>query len=102
MFAVIKVSGKQYKVAPNDLIEVDRLTNDEGSEVVFTDVLLKDDNGTVTIGHPTIAGAKVTAKVMKQFRGEKINVRRYKSKVRYRKSTGFRPSLTQLQIQNIA
>lgn len=102
MFAVIKVSGKQYKVAPNDIIEVDRLSETEGAEVTITDVLLRDDNGTVTIGHPVIAGAKVTAKVLKQFRGEKINVRRYKSKVRYRKSNGFRPSLTQLQIQNIA
>ncbi len=102
MFAVIKVAGKQYKVAPNDIIEVDSITGDEGSEISLTEVLLTDNQGTVTIGHPFIAGAKVTAKVLKQYRGEKINVRRYKSKVRHRRSIGFRPSLTQLQIQNIA
>lgn len=102
MFAVIKISGKQYKVSPSDIIEVDRIIGDEGAEVTFSDVLLKDEDGNVTLGHPVIAGSKVTAKIMKQFRGEKINVRRYKSKVRYRKSMGFRPSLTQLQIQNIA
>jgi large subunit ribosomal protein L21 len=102
MFAVITVSGKQYKVSPQDIIEVDKIAQEEGSEITFTDVLLKDDNGTVTIGHPVIAGSQVKAKVLKQFKGEKINVRRYKSKVRYRKSIGFRPSLTQVQIEHIA
>jgi len=102
MFAVVKVSGKQYKVSVSDVIDVDRIVGEEGSEITFTDVLLKDDGGTVTIGHPTVSGVKVIAKIVKQYRGEKINVRRYKSKVRYRKSNGFRPSLTQIQVQSIA
>lgn len=102
MFAIVKITGKQYRVSPNDILDVDHLLGDEGTDVEFKDVLLKDADGDVTIGHPMVSGASVKAKILKQFKGEKINVRRYKSKVRYRKSNGFRPVLTKLQILAIA
>ena len=94
MFAIVRISGKQYKVSPQDVIDVDHILGDEGSNVELKDVLLTDQDGDVTIGHPVVSGSVVTAKIVKQFKGEKINVRRYKSKVRYRKSNGFRAVLT--------
>lgn len=102
MFAIVAIGGKQYKVSPNDIIDVDRLPYDEGAEIELTDVLLKDNDGDVVIGQPVIEGAKVKAKVLKQYLGEKIEVRRFKAKVRYRRKRGFRPSLTKLQIESIA
>lgn len=101
MFAVIKISGKQYQVSPQDIVDVDRIAGNEGDTLDFSDVLLIDTDGKVEIGTPYVKGAKVKATILKQFKGEKLHVRRYKSKVRYRKTTGFRASLTKLQIQSI-
>lgn len=101
MLAVIKISGKQYAVAPNTDIDVDKILGEEGDVIEITDVLLRDTGKKVEIGEPVITGAKVKATIVKQFQGEKIHVRRYKSKVRYRKATGFRAQLTKLHIEDI-
>jgi large subunit ribosomal protein L21 len=102
MFAIVKITGKQYKVEKDSEIEVDRIDGDEGKTLEFTDVLLRGDDKAVEVGTPTVAGAKVLAKVVKQFQGEKVTVRRYKQKVRYRKTTGFRAQLTRLHITAIS
>jgi large subunit ribosomal protein L21 len=102
MFAIVKISGKQYKVEKNAEIEVDRIDGEEGKSVEFTDVLLRNNDKTIDVGTPFVAGAKVTAKIVKQFQGEKLTVRRYKQKVRYRKATGFRAQLTRLSISAIS
>jgi large subunit ribosomal protein L21 len=101
MFAIVEISGKQYKVAKGDVVSVDRLPGKEGETVTFTTVLLTNTDGKTSVGKPAVAGAKVTAKIVKQFKGDKIDVRRYKSKVRYRKQTGFRAQLTELEITSI-
>jgi len=101
MFAVVKISGKQYRVSPQDIVDVDRVVGNEGDILNYTDVLLVDNEGKVLVGTPFVKDATVKATILKQFRGEKLHVRRYKSKVRYRKTTGFRASLTRLQIQSI-
>lgn len=98
-YAVIKTGGKQYRVKAGDVLDVDKLVADK--EVVFGDVLLYVLNGTVKIGTPTVSGMSVKAKVLEQHKGEKIRVAKFKSKVRYRRVTGFRALLTKVQIEKI-
>ena len=72
MYAVIRTGGKQYKVAKNDVIVVEKLEAEAGKTVEFGDVLMVTDAGKATVGSPTVAGAKVTATVLAQGKGEKI------------------------------
>lgn len=101
MFAVVTISGKQYKVSKGDVILVERLEEKVGDTITIPEVLLVSDEGKTKVGKPAIKGIAVKAKVLGQEKGEKINVRRFKSKVRYRKSTGFRPQFTKLEILSI-
>ena len=99
MFAVIKTGGKQYKVAEGDVLRVEKLETKEG-EVVFDNVLLVV-NGEVKLGQPVVSGAKVTAKVLEEGKGEKKMVFRYKSKTRQHKKKGHRQPYTKVQILKI-
>ena len=99
MFAVIKTGGKQYKVAEGDVLYVEKLIHD-GDEVVFDNVLLVV-NGSVKVGRPVVSGAKVTAKVLEDGKGEKKMVFRYKSKTRQHKKKGHRQPYTKVQIVKI-
>lgn len=101
MFAVVKISGKQYVVTEGSDIEVDHVMGQEGDVLNVSDVLLRDTGKTVDIGEPFVKGSTVKATIAKQFQGEKIHVRRYKSKVRHRRSIGFRAQLTKLHIDSI-
>ena len=74
MFAVIKTGGKQYKVAENDVIAVEKLDTEEGKKVKIKDVLMVGNEGDVTVGDPMIKGAEVTAEVVEQKRDRKIIV----------------------------
>src|SRR3989338_7484951 len=100
-FAVIKTGGKQYKVSPKDKIKIEKLDKPEGEEVVFDDVLLVSENGNVKIGNPLVEGAKVTAKILKQGKGEKLVVFKYKAKKRYKKKIGHRQRVTEEEIAAI-
>ncbi|MCL5438858.1 MAG: 50S ribosomal protein L21 [Patescibacteria group bacterium] len=99
-YAVIKTGGKQYKVSENDVIEVERLEHDSNN-VSFNEVLLCVDEGSVKIGKPFIPGLSVKAEVIKDLKGDKIRVSKFKSKVRYRRVTGHRQSLTKVLIKEI-
>jgi large subunit ribosomal protein L21 len=101
MFAIIKISGKQYKVKPGDVIDVAKLNGKEG-EIVSPEVLLVSDGKDIKVGTPLVNGADVKVKIVGDLKGEKINVRRYKHKVRSRRSIGFRSQLTRLEIVSIA
>ena len=101
MFAVVEIAGKQYRVAVRDVIDASHIEGKEGSTLTFDRVLLVSDDKKTHIGTPTVKGVEVCAKIVAQEKGEKINVRRYKQKVRYRKSTGFRPLVTKLEILSI-
>lgn len=99
-YAVIRLQGHQYKVAEGEEILVDKLVDPKKVEA---EVLLVSDGEKVSVGKPTVKGAKVSLKVVKEDeKGEKIHVRKYKAKSRYRKHTGFRASLTRLLVQKIA
>lgn len=102
MFAIVSIGSKQFKVAKGDVILVDKLAGLAGETLTFDNVLLVAGEGKAKVGTPTVKGAKITAKILAQEKGEKIDVRRYKSKVRERRHVGFRPLLTRLEILEIA
>jgi large subunit ribosomal protein L21 len=102
MFAIVKISGKQHRVEKGDVLSVAKLEVKDGETITFDEVLLVSDDKKTTIGTPTVKGAVVKAKVISGLeKGEKLNVRRYKHKVRSRRSIGFRPKLTKLEIVSI-
>jgi large subunit ribosomal protein L21 len=98
VFAIIKSGGHQYRVAPGDTIDVEKV---EGKVGDIVELLLGTNDG-VQVGSPLVEGAKVTAKVVAQRKGEKLVVFKFKAKKRYRRKTGHRQSLTRLSITEIA
>ncbi len=100
-YAIIETGGKQYRVQPGKSISVEKIEGETGSTVELDRVLLVSEDDRVSIGTPTVAGAKVVAEVAEQGRGKKIIVLKYKSKTRYRGKTGHRQSLTKLAIKEI-
>ena len=102
MYAVIRTGGKQYSVAPGQILEVEKLEGAVGDIVTLTDVLLVADGDAVTIGQPVVEGASVSAKITGQYRGNKIMVFRYRPKKRIRVRRGHRQWLTRLQIEGIS
>ena len=101
MYAVIKTGGKQYRVAEGDVLNVEKLNAEAGSEVVFDEVRTVVNDADVKIGQPVVEGAKVTAKVVEQGKGEKILVFKYKAKSNYRKRQGHRQPFTKVEISKI-
>jgi large subunit ribosomal protein L21 len=99
MYAVIKTGGKQQRVKPGDVIEVERLVH-EGETISFQPLLVVDDEGATHVGKAA-AGAVVTAKPLGEKKGEKIRVLRYRPKTGYSKRTGHRQLLTLLEISGI-
>lgn len=102
MFAIVTISGKQYKVSGGDTVTVDRLDGKVGDVVTLDRVLLYSDGKKVSVGKPTVAGIAIKAKIIKQGKGEKVDVRRFKSKVRHRRHIGFRPQHSEVEIISIA
>jgi len=104
MFAVIRTGGKQYRVAPNDIIEIEKIAGKPGDIVELSEViLLSGDDGPKTgkTGSPTIEGAMVAAEVIEQKRGDKIIVFKKKRRKNYRRKNGHRQSLTAIRITEI-
>lgn len=101
MYAVIRSGGKQYTVRPGDRLKVERLEGEAGGTVEFTDVLMLADGDAVSVGAPTVAGARVVTEIVEHGKGEKLIIFKYKSKIRYRKRTGHRQRYTQLAVREI-
>ncbi|MBE9557954.1 MAG: 50S ribosomal protein L21 [Proteobacteria bacterium] len=101
MYAVIKTGGKQYKVAKNDVILVEKLAGEAGAALELDEVLLVGDDNGQTVGAPLIDGAHVAATVLEQTRGEKIIVFKKKRRQNYRRKAGHRQDLTALKITDI-
>jgi large subunit ribosomal protein L21 len=100
MFAVIRTGGKQYRVAPNDVIEVEKIAGKPGEIIELSEVLLLGGDSPKT-GNPTIAGALVAAEVIEQTRGDKVIVFKKKRRKNYRRKKGHRQELTALRIIEI-
>lgn len=100
-YAVIQTGGKQYRVQPGDVIDVERLDAEVGSVVELADVRMVNGEGGLLVGTPQVAGARVLAAVQEQVKGPKIYVAKFKAKTHYRKRTGHRQRYTRLHIDQI-
>ncbi len=102
MYAIIETGGKQVRVSKGDVLDVERLPGEQGSTVIFDRVLVvKKDNGEVKVGSPFVPGAKATAKIIEEFKDDKVIVFKYKSKVNYRRKKGHRQIKTKVKIEDI-
>jgi large subunit ribosomal protein L21 len=100
MYAVIKVGGKQERVAPGDVIEVEFMKVDPGSAVEFEPILVVDDDGKAHHGK-ALSKAKVTAKLLGDKRGDKVRVFKYRPKSGYRRTQGHRQLMTLLEVDEV-
>ena len=101
MYAIIRTGGKQYRVREGDHLAIERLDAEAGTEVTFTDVLLLEDDGAVSVGAPTVEGAAVTARVEAHVKAKKVLSLKYKNKTRQRTLRGHRQQQTRVQITAI-
>ena len=101
MYAIVKIAGQQFKVERGLKVYVHRLKANEGADVEFSDVLLVDNEGKVTVGSPNVEGTKVAATVIQHLRGDKVLVFKKKRRKTYQKLNGHRQDLTQIIVQGI-
>jgi large subunit ribosomal protein L21 len=101
-YAVIRTGGKQYRVAPGDVVRVERLGGDVGAAVEFTEVLLTAGDGAVRVGTPLVEGAHVRGEIVAQGRDRKILVYKKKRRKNYRRRRGHRQSVTTVRVTEIA
>jgi large subunit ribosomal protein L21 len=101
MYAVIKTGGKQYRVAENDVLEVEKLAGEAGATIEFTEVLMVGEGESVTVGKPLIAGAKVVAELVGQTRGPKLIAFKKRRRKNSRRKKGHRQDLSKVRITGI-
>ena len=101
MYAVIKTGGKQYRVAANDTLRVEKIVGEKGATVEFNEVLMVGSDGAAKIGTPLVSGAKVTAEVVEQGRADKVIAFKKRRRKNSRRKRGHRQELTTVKITNI-
>ncbi len=101
MYAIIKTGGKQYRVAPDDTIEIERLPGNAGDTVELTEVLMIAGDGDIEVGTPLVEGASVSAELVAQTRGDKIIIFKKRRRKHYRRRQGHRQDLTLLKVTAI-
>ena len=101
MFAILKTGGKQYRVAENDVIVIERLAGEAGDSVAFEDVLMVGDDKKVETGTPLVSGATVAGEILEQARGDKILIFKKKRRKNYRRTRGHRQDLSVVRITEI-
>ncbi|HZW99327.1 MAG TPA: 50S ribosomal protein L21 [Trueperaceae bacterium] len=99
MFAIVESGGKQYRVAEGDVLRLEKLDADAGSQVELPVLLLGADD--VKVGAPLVDGAKVTAEVVGHGRGDKIDIYKFKAKTNYRRHIGHRQDYTEVKITKV-
>lgn len=102
MFAVIQTGGKQYKVAKDDIIIVEKLDAEAGGTISFGDVLACGEGSDIKVGEPTVAGAKVEGEILEQRKGDKVIVFKKKRRQTYRRKRGHRQNETVVKITGIS
>jgi large subunit ribosomal protein L21 len=101
MYAVIRTGGKQYRVAANDELEIEKLAGEAGAKVEFTEVLMVGAGESVKVGKPTVTGAKVLAELVEQTRGPKLIAFKKRRRKNSRRKKGHRQDLTKVRITDI-
>ena len=103
MYAVIRSGGKQYRVAKDDVVELERLDGETGDKIKLDEVLMIGEAGkSPTIGDPLVSGASVTLEVLDQVRGDKIDVIKFKRRKNYHRQLGHKQQLTKVKISAIS
>ncbi len=102
MYAIVQACGRQYKVEPGMVLEMDRLAAEPGSKVTLDQVLLVRDDQGLAVGVPVVPNARVAVEVLEHFRGDKIVVFKMRRRKRYRRTQGHRQELTRVKVTEIA
>jgi large subunit ribosomal protein L21 len=101
MYAIVEIAGQQFKVERGNKVYVHRLEANEGAKIEFDKVLLLDNGGKISVGNPTVEGAKVAATVISHLKGDKVIVFKKKRRKGYQKWNNHRQSFTQILIQGV-
>lgn len=101
MYAIFRTGSKQYRAEKGATLQIDRQAPKEGEKIEFTDVVLVHDGQKARVGTPVVKGAKVLGEVVKNFRGEKIRVFKYRRREGYHRTRGHRSNLTLVKITDI-
>jgi large subunit ribosomal protein L21 len=101
MYAIVDIAGHQFKVEKDKKLYVNRLEGDEGSEFELANVLLVENEGTISVGTPNIKDAVVKARILSHLKGDKVLVFKKKRRKGYQKLNGHRQYLTRIQIEDI-
>lgn len=101
MYAIVEIAGQQFKVERGNKVYVHRLEANEGAKIEFDKVLLLDNGGKVSVGNPTVEGAKVAATVISHLKGDKVIIFKKKRRKGYQKWNNHRQSFTQILIQGV-
>jgi large subunit ribosomal protein L21 len=101
MYAVIRNGGKQYRVSPGELVDLERTSGNPGTTIELTDVLLVSDGQQTRVGQPVLSGAVVVAQIVAQDRDAKVTVFKKQRRKNYRRTRGHRQSLTRVRITEI-
>jgi len=101
MYAIVNISGQQFKVENDKKIFVHRLNAEEGSSVEFNEVMLIEESGEVLVGKPYLEGASVIVKVLEHMKGDKVLVFKKKRRKGYQKLNGHRQYMTKVEIEGI-
>lgn len=102
MYAIVEKGSHQFKVTPGQYVDVDLIDAEPGTKLALDRVLLYADGDEVQVGTPVVAGASVAATVVREIKGPKLIVFKYKPKTRYRRKTGHRQHYTRLRIDGIS
>lgn len=100
-YAIFQTGGKQYKAVEGGILEVERLLGEPNKALSFDTVMLYVFDGTCAIGKPYLDGVSIKGTILEHIKGEKLSIAKYKAKVRYRRMTGHRQSLTRVKIDEI-
>ena len=102
MYAVIRTGGKQYRVEEGDVVKIEKIDGERGSELTFDDVLLVGNDDETHVGTPTVAGASVSGTILEQDRDKKIVIFKFRRRKNYIRKQGHRQSYTRVRINGIA
>ena len=101
MYAIVNIAGKQFKVTKDQFVYAPKMAGEAGASVEFYQVLLAEANGTVSVGAPLLAGAKVSGKILDHVKGDKVIVFKKKRRKGYKKKNGHRQDFTKVMIESI-
>src|SRR5262249_55912674 len=102
MYAIVNIGGVQTRVTPDEVLDVALLQGEPGTQLEFGEILLVGDGDKISVGRPTVKGAKVAAEIVGHLRGEKVKIFKFKRRREYRRRRGYRSELTRIRVTGIS